>query len=85
QLIGKGHQGAVFRLNEEQCVKIYVYSKDVQAEARALRALQERAIAPKLIETGPNYNVMEYLKGPNLITYLREQGTISESISHQIL
>jgi predicted Ser/Thr protein kinase len=85
QLIGKGYQGAVFRLNEEQCVKIYIHSRDADSEAKALRALQERAIAPKVFETGPNYIVMEYLKGPNLKTYLRQQGSISESISQQIL
>lgn len=75
----------MFQLNDIHCVKFYENSRHAEREARALKALQNQEIAPKVIETGPNYIVMEYLKGPNLKSYLRKQGSISESISHQIL
>ena len=85
KLIGKGYQGAVFQLSDEQCVKIYVNSRDTQNEAKALQALQESSFVPKIFETGSNYIIMEYLKGPDLSTYLRDKGSISEWISQQIL
>jgi len=85
KLIGKGYQGAVFQLNDHQCVKIYATLRDAQNEAKALMVLQQQSLVPKLFETGSNYNIMEFLKGPDLSTYLRKKGSISESISHQIL
>lgn len=84
-LIGQGFQGAVFRLNEQQCVKIYADPTEARNEALALMALQEQSLAPKVFETGPNYIIMEYLKGKDLGTYLRDKGMLPEAISQQIL
>lgn len=85
QLIGKGYHGAVFQLDDERCVKIYHKPLDTKREAVVLKALQGLSYVPKIFETGPNYIIMEYLKGPNLGDFLEKRGKISESISHQIL
>jgi RIO-like serine/threonine protein kinase len=84
-LIGKGYHGAVFQLDDERCVKIYHKLLDVKPELDAMKALQGLSYVPKVLETGPNYIIMEYLKGPNLRDYLEKKGELSESISQQIL
>jgi tRNA A-37 threonylcarbamoyl transferase component Bud32 len=40
---------------------------------------------PKLFESGHNYIIMEYIDGPSLRDYLQEHGTITESITRQIV
>lgn len=84
-LIGKGNQGAVFKLNEERCVKIYFKPNAAADEGKALEAAKELSIVPILYEVGPNYVIMEYLKGPNLRQYLKKKKSLPESITRQII
>ncbi|WP_440970232.1 hypothetical protein ACSS6N_23195 [Peribacillus frigoritolerans] len=84
-LIGKGIQGAVFKLTEDRCVKIFLKPKNVKKEKEALIKGQGLPFMPKFFESGPNYIIMEYIDGPSLRNYLKEQGTISESITQQLV
>lgn len=84
-LIGRGKQGAVFKISSDRCVKIYAKKKNVLNESKVLKAAQESPIVPKLYEVGTNYIVMEYIEGPSLTKYLKSEGVLSEKVTNQIL
>ncbi|WP_163103335.1 hypothetical protein [Peribacillus alkalitolerans] len=83
-LIGKGHQGAVYRLDENRCVKIYGREDYARQEKEVLLSSQKLSFIPKVYKTGPNYIEMEYLSGPDLNTYLKKQSKLPEEISKQL-
>ena len=85
KLIGEGTQGAVFQLDKDLCIKIYVNPNAASKEGKALEAAKETHIVPRLYEVGPNYVIMEYLKGPNLKDYLKKIQDIPESFTEQII
>lgn len=84
-LIGKGHQGAVYRIAEEQCVKIYEKPEHAAQEKKVLLSNQNLPFIPKVHKSGANYIVMEYLAGPNLNMFLKKQAQLSEEITRQLL
>ncbi|MED4205056.1 AarF/UbiB family protein [Neobacillus mesonae] len=84
-LIGKGHQGAVFRISETKCVKIYSKTNHAEQEQEVLLSGKELPFIPKVYETGENYVVMEFLDGPDLNTFLKKQTKLSEGITSQLL
>ncbi|MGE6593764.1 hypothetical protein ACQKFU_30465 [Bacillus mycoides] len=84
-LIGKGHQGAVYRVSEDQCVKIYGKIEHANREKNVLLSSQHLSFIPKVFETGSNYILMEYLSGPDLNTFLKKQSVLSEDITRQLL
>ncbi|PLS02411.1 hypothetical protein [Neobacillus cucumis] len=85
QLIGKGHQGAVYRVAEDKCVKIYGKQEHANQEKKVLLTYKNLSFIPKVFETGPNYVVMEYLLGPDLNTFLKHQSKLSEDVTRQLL
>ena len=85
KIIGKGSQGAVFQISGERCVKIYVNPNAAIKEGKALEAAKDLNIVPQLFEVGPNYVVMEYLKGQNLKDYLKQTKRLPETITKQII
>jgi predicted Ser/Thr protein kinase len=84
-LIGKGHQGAVYRVSENQCVKIYGKTEHARQEKQVLLSSKNLPFIPKVFETGTNYIVMEYLTGPDLNTYLKKQSVLTEDITKRLL
>ncbi|MFD4819717.1 hypothetical protein [Peribacillus butanolivorans] len=84
-LIGKGHQGAVYRVSEDQCVKLYGKTEHANQEKTVLLSSQDLPFIPKVFETGPNYILMEYLLGPDLNTFLKKQSVLSEDITRRLL
>jgi predicted Ser/Thr protein kinase len=84
-LIGAGHQGAVYRLSEDKCVKIYGKPEHCELEKRVLVSNQGLSFIPKVHEKGVNYVVMEYLVGPDLNTFLKKQSTLPETVTKQLL
>ncbi|RFU64582.1 hypothetical protein [Bacillus sp. V59.32b] len=65
-LIGKGVQGAVFKLSRRRCVKIFSGMNAAKKEADAMRQGQDSYLMPRIFEVGDNYIVMEYVDGPSL-------------------
>ena len=84
-LIGIGAQGAVFKLSEERCVKIYTNPLQAQMELGALKAGQHLSFFPRLYDHGENYIVMDYFNAPTLKEYLRNCTHIPESITKKLL
>lgn len=85
KLIGEGSQGAVFQLSEDRCVKIYVNPDAAIKEGKALEAASNTHRVPNVYEVGPNYVIMDYLKGMNLKDYLKKAKTIPVSFTKQII
>ncbi|MDF2856793.1 MAG: hypothetical protein K0Q87_2644 [Neobacillus sp.] len=84
-LIGKGHQGAVYRISEDKCVKIYGKVQHAEQEKEVLLSNQDLSFIPKVYETGENYIVMEYLVGPDLNTYLKKQSKMPPVVTKLLL
>jgi predicted Ser/Thr protein kinase len=84
-LIGAGHQGAVFRIAEDQCVKIYGKPEHCEMEKTILLANQDLSFIPEVYESGDNYVVMEYLSGPDLNTFLKKQTTLPPVVTKLLL
>ncbi|WP_077620491.1 hypothetical protein [Bacillus sinesaloumensis] len=84
-LIGKGSQGAVFKLSDDKCVKIYVDPLQAKMEQEALKAAKKNPFMPKIYDTGKNYIVMEYLNGPSLKDYLLGCMYMPEDITRMLL
>jgi predicted Ser/Thr protein kinase len=84
-LIGAGHQGAVYRIAENRCVKIYGKPEHCNMEKTILLANQELSFIPQVYETGDNYVVMEYLVGPDLNTFLKKQTTLPLVVTKLLL
>src|SRR3954454_18021589 len=84
-LIGMGAQGAVFKLSEDRCVKIYTNPLQAKMEMEALKAGQHLSFFPRLYEYGDNYNVIDYFNAPTLKEYLRNCTYIPDSIARKLL
>jgi predicted Ser/Thr protein kinase len=84
-LIGAGHQGAVYRISEDKCVKIYGKPEHCELEKRVLVSNQGLSFIPKVHEKGNNYVVMEYLVGPDLNSFLKKQSTLPLNVTKQLL
>ncbi|MEH7179366.1 hypothetical protein [Neobacillus vireti] len=84
-LIGAGHQGAVYRVSENRCVKIYPKPQHCKQEKDVLLSHQKLSFIPKVYETGENYVVMEYLSGPDLNTFLKKQTTLPPVVTQLLL
>jgi predicted Ser/Thr protein kinase len=84
-LIGAGHQGAVYRVSEDKCVKLYGNTLHASQEKEVLTKGQRLSFIPKVFDTGPNYILMEYLAGPDLNTFLKKQATLSIDITKELL
>jgi predicted Ser/Thr protein kinase len=84
-LIGAGHQGAVYRISEDKCAKIYGKPEHCKLEKDILLSNQDLSFIPKVHESGDNYVVMEYLVGPDLNTYLKKQSALPLSVTKQLL
>lgn len=84
-LIGAGHQGAVYRISEDKCVKIYGKPEHCDLEKKVLLSNQNLSFIPRVHEKGVNYVVMEYLVGPDLNTFLKKQSTLPETVTKQLL
>ncbi|MDQ0197477.1 RIO1 family regulatory kinase/ATPase domain-containing protein [Neobacillus ginsengisoli] len=85
ELIGQGVQGAVFRLSEDRCLKMYARERHCLREIEALNAGKDSSIVPKVFEVGENYIVMEFIKGQPLKDYLESLHSIPEPIAKQLI
>lgn len=84
-LIGRGSQGAVFRLTDISCVKIYAREAIAKLEAEAYEKGKGSSFVPALYETGPNYMIIEYVKGRPLDEYLKSHGNITGELTQKLL
>ena len=85
-LIGQGAQGAVFKLSEDQCVKIYI--RPCTSKNGKRKPFKQGSIYPfahDYMNKDITMNVMEYFNAPTLKEYLRNCTYIPESIAKKLL
>lgn len=84
-LIGQGAQGAVFKISQSHCVKIYTSNALADLEYSSYQAAKHSFVVPLIYEKGPNYIIMEYLPGPALDNYLQETGKLPKWVTTEII
>lgn len=77
-MIGKGRQGAVFKVNENVCVKVFGNTEDCDREHYALSLGQHTTLFPKIHAKGPLYIAMDIIRGVDLREYLQSQPLTKE-------
>lgn len=85
KLVDKGAHGAVFKLTNDKCVKIYAEEGNAKLEAYTYKKVQGSEFMPKLYETGNNYIIMEFIEGISLSEYIYQKNEISFSISQKLI
>lgn len=84
KLLGKGHQGAVFQIDENRCVKIYCAKQDLNRELHGLQLGGNIGICPKVYLSGENFIVMEYLTYPTLFEFL-DKNPLDKELTAKII
>ncbi|MFC0558954.1 hypothetical protein [Halalkalibacter alkalisediminis] len=70
EMIGKGRQGAVFKISDEVCMKVYGDVADCERERYAMSLGQHTSLLPKIYCEGDNFLVMEMVYGVDLREYM---------------
>lgn len=84
EMMGKGRQGAVFKVNDTICVKVFGNNEDCEREYQALSMGQHTNLFPKLYGKGPNYIAMEIIGGVDLREYLQSQ-PLTPALSEKLI
>lgn len=84
-LIGQGSQGAVFKLDNSRCIKVYESEKIAEQERNSYMKTIGSPIMPILYETGRKYMIIEYVEGLNLKEYLRKTGKLTMEITQELI
>lgn len=84
KLIGKGSQGKVYRIDSENCIKIFKSRSVCRGEAETLKMAQGNKHFAKLYDSGEHYIVREYIDGVELNKYLKTN-PLTIDISAKIL
>jgi predicted Ser/Thr protein kinase len=84
EMIGKGRQGAVFKINNEMCLKVYGNVEDCEREHYALSLGQKTTLIPKVYSKGKNFIVMEMVYGVDLREYL-QTSPLTKELSYQLI
>lgn len=85
EFVGKGMQGAVYKLSSEQCVEIYGQIKHRKWEEEILRDADSSPFFPKILDSGDRYIVMEYIKGHCLKNVLVNKEQMPPLVTKQLL
>lgn len=70
ELLGKGTQGKVYRIDSTRCIKIFKSKSVCKDEYKTLMIAQGNAHFPKLYSAGKNYIIRECINGIELNKYL---------------
>lgn len=85
ELIGKGTQGKVYRIDSQKCIKIFKRNKECSNEVKTLMMAQNDVHFPKLYEFGANYIIREYVNGIELNEYLLKEKFLTSQISKKLI
>jgi predicted Ser/Thr protein kinase len=84
KLLGKGHNGIVYRLPDGRVIKICYVMKDFYGEAHILKKVQGSKYFPRLYQVGGNYMIRDYVDGMPLNKYIKKNG-LSRKLVRDIL
>ncbi|MBE6050448.1 MAG: hypothetical protein E7214_07270 [Clostridium sp.] len=71
ELLGKGTQGSVYKINDNRCIKIFKKETAFKEELHSLLIAQIDNHFPRLYEYGDNYIIRELVSGISLDNYLK--------------
>lgn len=71
QYIGKGMHGAVYKIDEHRCIKIFKKKETCQNEIETLSMAQNNKLFPKLYDFGERYIIREFIEGIELDKHLK--------------
>lgn len=74
QLVGKGVHGKVYKLDNNRCLKICKKASDMQMEYKVLKHVEGYSQFPKVYECKGRYMIREFVDGPNIKVYIRQNG-----------
>jgi hypothetical protein len=83
-MIGKGRQGAVFKVSDDICVKVFGNEEDCEREYVALSLGQNTNLFPRTFGKGPLYIAMEIITGVDLREYLQSQ-SLTPELSYKLI
>jgi hypothetical protein len=83
QLLGSGTQGKVYKINSNQCIKIFKKKQVCKDELSTLLMAQTNPHFPKLYSYGERHIIREYIDGIELDKYLLSNPLTSD-ISNKI-
>lgn len=84
ELLGKGTQGKVYKIDSKKCIKIFKSKSVCKGELETLKRAQEDKHFAKLYDSGDYYIVREYIEGIELDKYLKTN-PLTLDISSKIL
>jgi len=84
ELLGKGSQGRVYRIDSERCIKIFKKHSACYDETKAFFMALGDEHFPQLYSAGPNYIIRECINGIELDRYL-SRNELTMSISEKII
>lgn len=84
KMIGKGRQGAVFKINNQKCMKVYGDVDDCAREYYAMSLGKETPLIPNVFCKGENYVVMEMVYGVDLREFLQSQ-PLTKKLSKELI
>lgn len=84
ELLGKGSQGRVYRIDSGRCIKVFKKRSACAAEAKTLFMAQGNEHFPKLYSAGNNYIIRECINGIELNKFLVDY-ELTSSISEKII
>lgn len=84
QLLGRGTQGEVYRIDSEKCIKIFKSKQDCKDELNTLTMARLNNHFPKLYEAGDIYIIRECVNGIELNKYLLKN-KLAPPISSKII
>lgn len=84
ELLGRGTQGKVYKIDCKKCIKIFKSKSVCKGEAETLKMAQGNKHFAKLYDSGQYYIVREYIDGVELNQYLKKN-PLTIDISAKIL
>lgn len=84
ELLGCGTQGKVYRIDSEQCIKIFKKRHSCTDELKTLTMAQRDSHFPKIYSYGENYIIRECINGTELDKYLSKHN-LTPNISSKII